>query len=230
MIVHSLALMLGAALLQQPDPYAAIQAAVKQSLSQPQVYVDVSGSVKYGNKTAATYLMRFYIQGQKFILDSYVDDKRRMLVIADGNKVWRYDPIVNEYTFLDEPKDITAAFGVAAAWMRSEAQRPVRLLAASARWLMNPQSEVRPDRVRIFALKPVGAADWRGTEIRFIFDGDYGKLQTYSIEERENAGAGVKKTRFDATFIYTQPFTNVTFAFKPPPGAKPAADLPIRIR
>ncbi len=215
---------------QQLDPYVVLASAIKQSLTQAQVYIGVGGSIQYGNTAPVAYTMRFYIQGNKAIIDTYVNDERKLLVIADGVKIWRYDPNVKEYTYIKQPEDMAATFGIAAAWSRAEVQRPIRLLAGSVRWLLNPQNETHPDHVRLFEVKPLGQNDWRGTDLNFQLDGDFGKLQSYTIEERIDLPGGIlKRLRYDAAFIYNRPFTNVSFSFTPPAGSKPAADLPHRI-
>lgn len=225
----ALACLTAPAAFTQVDPYAAIGFAVKQTLAEPQVYVGISGFMTFGS-TQETYLARLYIKGNAFALDAFVNDERRLLVIADGTKVWRYDPVRNEYTYLKQPETLDKAFEVAASFSRAELQKPLRLLAGSARWLVKPQAQSDPEHVRLWETQPFGQGDWRGADSNFDFDRPSGKMEWFTYEEKRNIPQiGLRHVAIRGDFIYDRPFTNVTFTFTPPPGSKPAADLPVRI-
>ncbi|MBA3725276.1 MAG: hypothetical protein H0W86_02215 [Armatimonadetes bacterium] len=218
------------AVFAQLDPYAQIERAVDISLRHPQVIVDVGGSMQLGNRPAEQYRLRTYIQGKKMLADAFVNDERRLMILADGAKVWRYDPIKNEYTYLSQPETIQKTFGVAVAWARSEMQRPLRLLAQSSRWLINPTMEQQPNHVRLHTVVQVGnEGDWRGTDLNFYFSETSGAMQSFTIRERiDMPGRTLKVSDFMGTFLYPETFT-YPFTFTPPRGSKPAADLPSRI-
>lgn len=211
------------------EPYQQIQDAVKRSLGEAQMYVGISGWTRVSNGPRENYRIRIYYKDNKLAVDSFVNDERKLLIIADGKKLWRYDPVANEYTFMAQPEAIQQTFGIAAAWVRTEVQRPIRLFAGSARWLIRPQFVATADQVRIFDRVDTNG-DWRGTDLNFQFDQPNGKLQSFTIDQKlPTAYGGVQESRFTGTCIYSQPFNNVSFRFIPPAGAKPAADLPKRI-
>ncbi|MGI8924262.1 MAG: hypothetical protein ACR2HJ_09555 [Fimbriimonadales bacterium] len=214
----------------QLDPYTQIERAVDISLRHAQVIVDVGGWTQMGNSPAEQYRLRVYIQGKKMLADAFVNDERRLMVLADSAKVWRYDPAANEYTYLAQPDTIQKTFGVAVAWARSEMQRPLRLLAQSSRWLVNPTIESESHHVRLHTVVPVGSeGDWRGTDLNFYFSQTSGAMQSFTIRERiDMPGRTLKVSDFTGTFLYPETF-NYPFTFTPPRGSKPAADLPSRI-
>lgn len=231
----SLTALAGAALAQR-DPYAEIAFATRGSLSNPRVILDVGGSVQVGDQTPKQLRQRIYIQGLNTIVDAYVDDVRQLLIVADGKKVWRYDPVKKEYTFLDQPgsnqldqvEAMRPVFGIAAAWARTDMQRPLRLLALSSRWLLDPHVDFADRNIRLSTRVDMENNDWRGSEINFYMAED-GSLDHFTIQERLAMPDGkVKQTNFVGTFVYPPKF-DFPFTFVPPKDAKPAADLPIRI-
>jgi outer membrane lipoprotein-sorting protein len=205
-----------------------LKSAVANTLAQPQVFIGVGGWGRLDDGPKETYRIRVYLQGNKFAAEAFVNDKYNLFLLGDGQKVWRYDPNVKEYTFVKQPEDLATAFAVSASFARAELQRVLRLLAGSLNWLVSPKGEADASHARLYSLRPLNGGDWRGSDLRFTLDGDYGKLASFSMEDRLALQSGrVRRSQFDGTFIYDRPF-NFEFAFTPPPGSKPAVDLPKR--
>jgi hypothetical protein len=107
-------------------------------------------------------------------------------------------------------------------------QRPLRLLALSSRWLLDPHVDFADRNIRLSTRVDMENNDWRGSEINFYMTED-GSLDHFTIQERLAMPDGkVKQTNFVGTFVYPPKF-DFPFTFVPPKDAKPAADLPIRI-
>lgn len=217
----------------QADPYFVIAGAVKQAHETGQFVLDVGGMVQTGSTSIQSQL-RIYVKAEKFLADGFIDNERKQQIVCDGSKVWRYDPVKNEYSYLAKPDDTIKSFGLAAAWARTEFQRPLRLLAMSSRWLTSPKVTFLPDAaapesVRLSQVKQLSNGDWRGTDLLFEFDAPNGKMRQLTIQERQDLPSGnLRVSQYVATFHYP-PVLNMSFLFKPPSGSKPAADLPARI-
>ena len=211
---------------QVRDMYPVVEAAAAASAAQPIVVLDVGGW-QDSNRVRERFQLRFYIKEGKVYAEQFTNDVRKLIVVADGKRVWRYDPIANEYTFLDQPADLQKTLGLVAAWSRKNLQRPLRLMAGSARWLVIPKFEGEDNWVRAFQTRPVGDDDWRGTDTRFEFD-DSGRMERITIEDRLDTRAGLTHVWMEGVFAYPDQIT-VSFEFAPPRGAKPAADLPVRV-
>ena len=228
--VAGLALMSAGVAAQQADPYGPILAAVNNSLDEPRIFLQVDGKSQLEG-SEESYLTRIWIQGRQLWLEGSISGKPRITIIADGKHVWRYDPAANEYTFLKQDPDLTLTLAVVVAWAREEAQRPLRLLAHSVRWLVKPLSDVQETEVKIWQTTGSGE-NWRGTILDFRFDAPSfpeGRMLSLTIEERFDQPDGkLKHARHTAKFYYPDVPYGFVFEFKPPPGAKPAADLPRR--
>jgi hypothetical protein len=211
---------------QVRDMYPVVEAAAAATAAQPNIVMDVGGW-RQGGPTSERFQLRFFAKDGKVYAEQFLHDVKRLVVIADGQRVWRYDPIANEYTYLAQPKTFQKTVEVVAAWSRHALQRPIRLIAQSARWLVIPKFEAEDNWVRAFQTKPVGVDDWRGTDTRFEFD-NKGRLKTLSVEDRLETATGLSHTWLEAVFAYPETL-DVNFTFTPPRGAKPAADLPVRI-
>ncbi len=232
-IAGGLSLLGGPSLLwaQGPDPYPFILNAVRNSLSAPRFYAEVTGWERTGNNPTRQYLMRCWYEGGKLLVEAYEDAKIRLLLVNDGRYVWRYDPVANEYTFLPQGSTFQEVIGTIVAWSRKEMQRPMRLLALSPRWLTAPSSNVQPTYVEVWQSTGQGNS-WRGTSLRFDFDAPHpaGKMDKLYIYERYDiTGGGTREGEFTMTFSYPANSFGIPFTFVPPPGSRPAADLPRRI-
>lgn len=210
---------------QNENPYAVIEAAVAASQGQANIVVDVGGWQQAGRQNQRFQLRLFAKEG-KFHAEQFVDGTKLLAIVADGTKVWRYDPILNEYTFMNQPEDFVKTLSLVTGWSRTQLQRPMRALAGSVRWMVAPQFETGDNWVRVFQTRPFGE-DWRGTDARFTFD-DRSRLDRLTIEDRLDLMTGFQHTWLEAQFAYPQTL-NVDFTFKPPAGSRPAADLPARL-
>ena len=213
------------ALAQTENPYLRIESAIAQTQAQTNVIVDVGGWQTMGRQTQRFQLRLFTTDG-KIYAEQFVDNTKRLIIVADGTKVWRYDPVLNEYTFMPQPVDFPKTMSLVTAWSRVHLQRPLRALGGSVRWLVMPQFEEGDDFVRMFQTRPV-QGDWRGTDVKFSFDSRR-RMERISIEDKLDVTLGFQHTWLEALFAYPDTM-NVTFSFTPPAGAKPAADLPVRI-
>ena len=214
-----------AALSQIENPYLRIESAIAQTQVQANVMMDVTGWQSTGSQTQQ-FQLRLFSRDGKVFAEQFVDNVRRLVVVADGVKVWRYDPILNEYTFLAQPDTLPKTVSLVTAWSRMQLQRPLRAVAGSVRWLTIPQFEDGRNHVRVFQTRPI-QGDWRGTETLFAFD-DEGRMDRMTIEDKLDLAEGFQHSWLEGRFSY--PVTmQVEFIFTPPAGAKPAADLPVRI-
>jgi hypothetical protein len=171
--------------------------------------------------------LRVFAKEGNVLAQQFVNDVRILDLTADGRKVWRYDPVANEYTFLNQPEMFSQTMSLVAGWSRSQLQRPLRTMAGGVRWLVAPRFEEGDDFVRVYQTRPLPGGDWRGTDIKFKFD-DQGRVDRFTIEDRLDTLGGFKQVWLDGLFAYPTSL-NVNFQFTPPRGAKPAADLPVRI-
>lgn len=211
---------------QTRDLYARIESAVAASMAQANVLLDVGGWQQTG-RTRQNLQLRVYAKEGNAIAQEYVNDIRRLDLLTDGQKVWRYDPVINEYTFMAQPENFQKTMSLMAGWSRSQLQRPMRIMAGGVRWLVRPMFEDADDFVRVFQTKPLPGGDWRGTSIKFTFD-EKGRIDRFTIEDRLDTLGGFRHVWLEGLFTYPLSL-NVNFKFSPPPGAKPAADLPVRI-
>lgn len=214
------------ALAQNRDSYPRIEAAVALSMGQANVVLDVGGWQVTG-RTRQNLQLRVYAKEGNIFAQQFIDDVRKLDLIADGRKVWRYDTVANEYTFLDQPETLIKTMSLVSAWSRSQLQRPLRMMAGGVRWLVAPRFEEGDDFVRVFQTRPLPNQDWRGTDVKFTFD-DQGRVHRFTIEDRLDTLGGLKHVWLEGLFAYPATL-NVNFKFTPPPGSKPAADLPVRI-
>ena len=223
---------IGVSAVAQRDLYPQVETAVAAAQVEPNIVMDVGGWQQLAGKTDR-FQLRLFTSAGKVYAEQFVNDTKRLVIIADGVKVWRYDPVVNEYTFMNQPStgdpiaDFRRTLELVAAWSRKQLQRPIRTLAGSVRWLVMPQFEGERHSVRAFQTRPVGGSDWRGTDTKFSFD-DHGRLIGITAEDRLDLKAGFEHTWLEGILTFP-PTINVTFAFTPPRGAKPAADLPVRL-
>lgn len=217
------------------DPDQVIGAAVGNSLAQPYVFIEQVGWEDLSSRRLADHLTRIWLEApNRVYLEAYKDGALALRVVADGAQVWRYDATRNEYSFSKQPAGLAQTLQVMAAWSRKEDQRLLRLLAGSSNWLILPDvyylpssasiREVVKERVRI-----VGS-DWRGERHAFRFDDFHpsGKMQVLRLEAKRDTPNGLSHTYFESQFSYPPGFP-FQIRFTPPPGAKPAADLPGRI-
>ncbi|GIV03380.1 MAG: hypothetical protein KatS3mg015_2210 [Fimbriimonadales bacterium] len=217
------------------DPDQVIGAAVGNTLAQPYVFIEQVGWENLRGNRVADHLTRVWIESpNRVYLEAYKDGALLLRVVADGSKVWRYDAVRNEYSFSQQPGTLSQTFQVMAAWSRKEDQHLLRLLAGSSNWLILPDVYYMPSSATINEVlkervKAVGA-DWRGEKHTFRFDDFYpaGKMQRLTLEAKRDTPNGLSHTYFDSQFSYPAGFS-FTIQFTPPPGAKPAADLPGRI-
>jgi hypothetical protein len=214
-----------AALAQTENPYLRIEAAIAQTQAQANVTMDATGWETTAGRTQHFQLRLFVSQG-KVYAEQFVDNVRRLVVVAEGERVWRYDPLLNEYTFLKQPETPSKTVSLVTAWSRVQLQRPLRAVAGSVRWLTIPQFEDGRNHVRVFQTRPV-RGDWRGTELMFVFD-DQDRMDRMTIEDKHDLTEGFQHSWLESRFTYPATI-NVEFTFTPPRGAKPAADLPVRI-
>lgn len=214
------------ALPQERDPYLPIEAALRLTLSQTNIVMDVGGWQQIGRDRQSLQL-RAYAKGGNILVEQYIRDVRRLLLISDSTRVWRYDPVANEHTYMAQPPDPLKTAELVAAWSRSQFQRPLRILAGSVRWLVAADSQRGEDFVRVFQTRPLAGEDWRGTDIKFTFD-DQGRLDRFTIEDRHDTASGFKHVWLEGLFAYPD-VLNVAFKFEPPRGSRPVGDLPIRI-
>jgi hypothetical protein len=214
------------ALAQNENPYASIELAIAQTQAQSKIVMNVGGWNQTSEGTQR-FRLQLFSSGGKVYAEQFVDNTRRLIIVADGTKVWRYDPIVNEYTYMPQPEDFTKTISLVAGWSRKHIQRPLRALAGSVRWLTLPVFDSGRSHVRVFQTKPLPNNDWRGTDTTFLFD-DRNRVERISIEDRLDLPTGFERTWSDTIFTYPDTL-NVLFEFKIPAGAKPAADLPVRI-
>lgn len=214
---------MGASAVAQPDYYAVIEAAAARSVSEPRFILDVGGSETTGNRTER-FQLRLFVENGKVSAEQIVDGRQRLLIIADGTKVWRYDPVANEYTFINQPDTLRKTLSLAAGWSRSQLQRPLRLAALSVRWLVAPSFEPGENWIRVYQTR--NEPNWRGTDMSFRFD-ERQRLDRFVIEDRHDTLAGFKQVTMEGLFAFPNSM-NVSFSFTPPAGAKPAADLPPR--
>lgn len=236
-LISAFAALMFASLAVAQDPQPIIIGAVNGSLAAPRVFVQMTGYKKFGSTLTEDYETRIYIQGQKFLIESYVDGTQKMQIVGDGARVWRYDPIKKEYSFLKlETWDLSKAFFTAAGWARTEAQRPIRLLAKSSNWLVNPLSRIVNDAfgepVRIDLWQTTGTGpNWRGTIINFYLDPLNDRMDRVEIAEQIDVTTTVMhQAAYSIGFLYSdEPFKDSWFTFTPPAGSKPAADMPRRI-
>ena len=223
---------IGALASAQRDLYPTVESAVIAAQAQANIVMDVGGWQTSGGRTERFQLRLFTKEG-KVYAEQFVNDAKRLVIIADGKKVWRYDPVVNEYTFINQPNtgepqaDFRRTLEMVAAWSRKQLQRPIRTLAGSVRWLVIPQFDGDRHWVRAFQTRPLGGEDWRGTDTKFSFD-DQGRLIGLTAEDRLDLRTGFEHTWLDGVLAFP-PTLEVSFAFTPPVGAKPAADLPVRL-
>ncbi len=197
----------------------------------------MTGYKRFGSTLNEDYETRIYIQNQRFLIESYVDSVIKTQIIGDGTRVWRYDPIKKEYSYIKPDSwDLSKALFTAAGWARNEAQRPIRLLAKSTNWLVNPQERIinnssgEPVRVDLWQTTGAGS-DWRGTILNFYIDPLLNRLERVEIAEQIDVTATVlHQSAFSIGFMYSDdPFKDSWFSFIPPIGSKPAADIPKRI-
>ncbi|MEO7453743.1 MAG: hypothetical protein ABIV13_03155 [Fimbriimonadales bacterium] len=219
-------LVAAAALAQNENPYASIEMALAQTQGQANITLNVGGWHQTPEGTQRFRLQLFAKDG-KIYAEQFVDNIKRLIIVADGTKVWRYDPVVNEYTFMSQPEDFVRTVSLITGWSRKHLQRPLRALAGSVRWFTLPQFETGRSHVRVYQTKPLPNNDWRGTDATFLFD-DRNRVERISIEDRLDMPTGFERTWSDAIFAYPDTL-NVAFEFTPPRGSKPAADLPVRI-
>lgn len=203
-----------------------IEAAVAASVAQQNIVLDVGGWQRYG-RSFERFQLRLFSKEGKVYAEQFLNDEKRLVLIADGRKVWRYDPVANEYTFLDQPDTFAKTMSVVAGWSRLHLQRPLRMMGGSVRWLVNPQFEVNDSWVRVFQTRPLTGGDWRGSDTKFFFD-DKRRIEKLTVEDRQDTPTGLKHVWFEGILAYPDTLT-VKFDFVPPRGAKPAADLPVRI-
>ncbi|MCH8274979.1 MAG: hypothetical protein IH851_09335 [Armatimonadetes bacterium] len=216
---------------QELDPYAFILSAVDRSLGEARLYLDMTGWEAVTGREDRLFRTQVWIQGSNLYVESHLNGNLRLSIVADGQKVWRYDAVANEYTFLSQPGTIGETLGLAVAWARNEAQRPLRLLARSPRWLVIPRSNVEPTFVEVWQTTGEGEK-WRGTILQFSFDAPSpdGRMDRLEIVERFDTGRnGLREAEYTARFSYPASPFDFEFEFVPPKGAKPAADLPRRI-
>ncbi len=227
LVIGTLALLAAScALAQNRDAYPRIESALALSMAQANVVLDVGGWQQTG-RTRQNLQLRVYAKDGNALAQQFINDVREIDVIADGKKVWRYDTVANEYTFLDHPENLVKTMSLIAAWSRSQFQRPLRMMAGGVRWLVAPTFEEGDDFVRVYQTRPTPGGDWRGTDIKFTFD-DNGRVDRFTIEDRLDTLAGFKHVWLEGLFAYPATL-DVSFKFSPPPGSKPAADLPVRI-
>jgi hypothetical protein len=213
------------ALAQTENPYRRIESAMAMVRTQQNVMIDTTGWHS-ADRRIERYQMRLSASGGKIHAEQYVDNVRKLLIVADGAKVWRYDPVLNEYTFMTQPETIEKTVSLVTAWSRKHLQRPLRALAGSVRWFTIPQFDEQENHTRVFQTKPV-PGDWRGTDATFFYD-DQNRVERLTIEDKIDRMTGLEHTWLEATFTFPASVPDV-FSFSPPAGAKPAADLPVRI-
>lgn len=166
----------------------------------------------------------------RLYVESYVDGTLRHTVVADGRRVWRYDHTMKEYSFIPQSGGGAAdAISSAVAWIRQDAQRPLRLLIPNNfKWLTKPEGERNAYGAEIRQLTWRGG-EWRGTYLNWYFT-SLQPLDRLQISERfEQPDRTLRESSMDVRLTY--PTTPFEFEFKPniPSDAKPAQDLPRRI-
>ncbi len=217
------------------DPQVVIGAAVSNSLSQSHLFAEQVGWEDERGRRVSDVLTRLWYKSPNlFYLESYLGSTMVLRIVADGSKVWRYNAVRNEYSFSQQPGGIQQTLQVMASWARREDQWLLRLLAGSSNWLVLPAVQYNPSPATIQEVVQEKitwtGVDWRGERHTFRFDDFYptGKMSRLVLESKTDTRNGLRHSLYDTTFAYPAQFSfQITFA--PPPGAKPAADLPGRI-
>jgi hypothetical protein len=217
------------------DPQVVIGAAVSNSLAQGHLFAEQIGWVDERGRRVSDVLTRLWYKSPNLVyVESYLDGAMVLRIVADGSKVWRYNAVRNEYSFSTQPGGIQQTLQVMASWARREDQWLLRLLAGSSNWLVLPAVQYNPSPATIQEVVQekiswVGG-DWRGERHTFRFDDFYpsGKMSRLVLESKVDAPNGLRHSLYDTTFSYPAQFS-FQISFTPPPGAKPAADLPGRV-
>jgi hypothetical protein len=217
-------LCLSAGAIAQRDGYPLIEAAMAQTNAQAIIVMDAGGWQTQNNRTDR-YQLRYFMKDAKIRVEQFVNDERRLIIVADGALVWRYDTLKNEYTYLKQPEERLKTVELVASWSRTQLQRPIRVLAGSIRWMVVPVFEYGNGWTRVHQTRPAGQ-DWRGTDVVFRYD-DQNRIERMTAEDKLDLTAGFQHTWIEALFTYPQTL-DIDFSFKPPAGSKPAADLPVR--
>lgn len=217
------------------DPQMVIGAAVSNSLAQSHLFAEQVGWEEVRGRRVVDTLTRLWYKSPNLVyLESYHNGTLVLRIVADGNKVWRYNAIRNEYSFSTQPAALQQALQVMASWARREDQWLLRLLAGSSNWLVLPMVHYNPSPATIQEVIQERinwtGVDWRGERHTFRFDDFYpsGKMAHLALESKNDTPNGLRHTLYDATFSYPAQFP-FQIAFTVPPGAKPAADLPGRV-
>lgn len=217
------------------DPQLVIGAAASNSLAQSHLFAEQIGWVNERGRRVSDVLTRLWFKSPNlFYLEAYLDGAMVLRIVADGGKVWRYNAVRNEYSFSSQPVGIQQTLQVMASWARREDQWLLRLLAGSSNWLVLPVVQYNPSPATIQEVVQekitwVGG-DWRGERHTFRFDDFYpsGKMSRLVLESKVDVQNGLRHSVYDTAFSYPAQF-NFQISFTPPPGAKPAADLPGRV-
>lgn len=216
--------------------YQQIELSLRQTQSAARVFMEATGWTKDGS-TSTAYEVRIWRESRnepdtfpdRLFVEGYVDGALRLVIVADGKLVWRYDPIRKEYTFLSQGGGPADAIATAVAWVRQEGQRPLRLfIPRNYRWLTRPDGTVTPYGAEIRQVMPYGG-DWRGTYLHWYFTPAQALDRLVIHEKFELTPGTLTESYMDVRLIY--PSSPFTFAFRPsiPSDAKPAQDLPRRI-
>lgn len=217
------------------DPQVVIGAAVSNSLAQSHMFAEQIGWEDVRGRRISDTLTRIWYQNPNLIyIESYQNGTMVLRIVADGSKVWRYNAIRNEYSFSVQPGGLQQTLQVMASWARREDQWLLRLLAGSSNWLVLPAVQYNPSPATINEVVQEKVSwtggDWRGERHTFRFDDFYpsGKMARLVLESKTDTPTGLRHTLYDTMFAYPGQFS-FQISFTPPPGAKPAADLPGRI-
>lgn len=214
------------------EAYARLTTGADKGVATGRFTANMAAVITEGNNSPILHSTSLDFGLNTFELKTYVDGVLKQTIVADGKRVWRFDPVRNEFAFMTQPTDIKAAFGIASAWMRNENQRFIRLFAVGVRWMIKPICSYDDVTGQLNMTQlTTGGNQWRGTMASFFIDPDPAKdlLYSMSIDERlDIPKLGLRVVAMDVNIDYSVPALPTPYTFAPPIGAKPALDMPNR--